>query len=122
MGEKKDLLVVDDESFNLQFIYEVLKDAYNVRLTTSGKLAIESVKIKCPDLIMLDIKMPILGGYEVCKILKSNPGTKKIPILFITGYVSESDEKKGYEAGGIGYLFKPFDSNELISIIKNILN
>lgn len=118
---KKDILIVDDVSVNLSFFYEILKDSYNVRLTTNGKLAIESAKRKCPDLFILDVKMPILNGYEVCKILKSDPVTKNAPVIFITGSIESDDREKGYAVGGIGYLIKPFDSHALKAKLKSTL-
>lgn len=121
MNNKKDILIVDDISVNLSFFHEILKDTYNIRLTTNGKLAIESAKKKCPDLIILDVKMPILDGYEVCKILKSDPVTKNAPVIFITGSIDSDDRDKGYAVGGIDYLIKPFDSNELKSKLKSTL-
>lgn len=122
MNKKKEILIVDDVSVNLRFLYETLKNNYAIRITTDGELAIESAKAKCPDLIILDVKMPNLDGFEVCKILKSNLETKDIPILFISGSVNSDDKKKCFAAGGIGFLIKPFDSNELKIQIESILS
>jgi len=108
------ILIVDDTTENLQLLSNILKDSgYKVRPATSGKLALQAVEAKKPDLILLDIKMPEMDGYEVCTILKENPKTKDIPILFISALNDLNDKLKAFHVGGLDYITKPFQFEEV---------
>jgi len=108
------ILIVDDTTENLQLLSNILKESgYKVRPATSGKLALQAVEAQKPDLILLDIKMPEMNGYEVCTILKSNPDTKDIPILFISALNDINDKLKAFQAGGLDYITKPFQFEEV---------
>jgi len=104
---KGSILIVDDESTNLQILSEALENNYDVSYATSGEDALEAVKEIHPDLIVLDVIMPKMNGYEVCTSLKNDPATTDIPIIFLTGQSSIGDETKGLEIGAIDYIRKP---------------
>src|SRR5260370_32456983 len=106
---QKTILVVDDTPINLGVISGALKDMYKTKVATNGEkaLAIASGEEK-PDLILLDVMMPAMDGYEVCRRLKANPETKDIPVIFLTGQTGAEDETKGFEVGAVDYIHKPF--------------
>jgi len=104
---KQTILVVDDTPINIEVLTEILKDDYNVRFAKNGVTAFKLVKKFIPDLILLDILMPEMDGFEVCKKLKESPITKNIPIIFVTAKNQEIDEAKGFELGAIDYISKP---------------
>jgi sigma-B regulation protein RsbU (phosphoserine phosphatase) len=107
--EKKLVLVVDDAPANLQVVRSILKDDFKIRVATSGAKALDLVKVKPhPDLILLDVMMPEMDGYEVCGILKSTPLARDIPVIFLTGKTETDDETKGFEVGAVDYIHKPF--------------
>ena len=108
-GQKKTLLVVDDAPANIQVVQSILKDEYKIRVATSGEKALELVKNQpLPDLILLDVMMPGLDGYQVCAQLKAAPETRDIPVIFLTGLTDIDDETKGLEIGAVDYIRKPF--------------
>lgn len=106
---QKTILVVDDTPINLGVISGALKDLYKTKVATNGEkaLAIACAEDK-PDLILLDVMMPEMDGYEVCRRLKANPETKDIPVIFLTGQTGAEDETKGFEVGAVDYIHKPF--------------
>jgi putative two-component system response regulator len=109
-----DILVVDDTLANLQLLANILKeDGYKVRPAINGNLALRAVAQKKPDLILLDIKMPEMDGYQVCQALKENPETKDIPVIFISALSDTSDKVKAFNMGGVDYLTKPFQFEEV---------
>src|ERR1051325_9843233 len=103
------ILVVDDNPTNLQLLSGMLRDrAYEVRVATSGKQAIASARTARPDLIMLDIMMPNLNGYETCQMLKTDAATRDVPVIFISALDQAVDKVKAFQAGGVDYVTKPF--------------
>ena len=115
VGEKKTVLVVDDAPANLQIVNSILKDDYKIRVATSGAKALVLVKVKpLPDLILLDVVMPDMDGYEVCGILKATPEARDIPVIFLTGKTEADDETKGFDMGAVDYIHKPF----LAAVVK----
>ncbi|WP_292433872.1 HD domain-containing phosphohydrolase [Methylobacter sp.] len=111
---RADILIVDDTLANLQLLSTLLKEeGYKVRPANSGVLALQAVAQKKPDLILLDIKMPEMDGYEVCEALKSNPETKNIPVLFISALNDVADKIKAFNVGGLDYINKPFQFEEV---------
>jgi sigma-B regulation protein RsbU (phosphoserine phosphatase) len=109
LREKKVVLLVDDEAANIQIVNSILKDEYKVRVATSGFKAMELVSATpVPDLILLDVVMPGMDGYEVCTRLKTSPETRDIPVVFLTGQTEATDETKGFELGAVDYIHKPF--------------
>ncbi|MCP4693019.1 MAG: response regulator [Desulfobacterales bacterium] len=113
---KQKLLIVDDAPTNIREITELLKSDYRVVFATSGPKALEMVATDSPpDLILLDIIMPEMDGIEVCRRLKSSSATKDIPIIFLTAKTESEDIIKGFQAGAVDYVTKPFNSSELYS-------
>lgn len=108
-------MVVDDTLANLRLLVNLLTaNGYKVRAASNGKLAVTSVQLSAPDLILLDILMPELNGYEVCKQLKADAQTKDIPIIFMSAINDVFDKVKAFEVGGIDYITKPFQVEEVL--------
>lgn len=106
---KPTILLVDDAPANIQVANAILKDDYRVRIATSGAKALELVKAKpAPDLILLDVEMPEMDGYEVCARLKADAETRDIPVIFLTGKTEAEDETRGFGVGAVDYVHKPF--------------
>src|SRR5690349_16622913 len=96
--EKKTVLVVDDAPANVHLVNEILHDSYRVRIATNGARGLELAKgTPGPDLILLDVVMPGMDGYEVCTRLKANPSTRDIPVIFLTGQTESTDETRGFD-------------------------
>jgi serine phosphatase RsbU (regulator of sigma subunit) len=107
--DKKIVLVVDDAPANIQVAQSILKDEYKIRVATSGSKALELVKVEpMPDLVLLDVMMPEMDGYEVCRRLKAEEVTRDIPVIFLTGKTDPEDETRGLEVGAVDYIRKPF--------------
>ena len=107
--ERKLVLIVDDAPANLQMMRSILKDDFKIRVATSGAKALDLVKAEPhPDLILLDVMMPQMDGYEVCELLKASPEAKDIPVIFLTGMTEAIDETKGSQVGAVDYIHKPF--------------
>ncbi len=107
--QKKTVLLVDDAPANIQVVTSILKDIYKIRVATSGAKALGLVKVAPPpDLILLDVMMPEMDGYEVCIQLKADPETRDIPVIFLTGQTEIEDETRGFEVGAVDYIHKPF--------------
>jgi len=108
--EKEKILIVDDTPVNIRVLVEALKDDYKLSIATNGKVALNYAMAEHPpDLVLLDIMMPELDGYEVCKRLKDQEKTKDIPIIFITAMSEESNETQGLEMGAVDYIVKPIN-------------
>ncbi len=117
--KKKSVLVVDDNLQNLQYLGNVLEEnGYEPTLTRNGPQALEFLENEKPDLILLDIMMPEMDGYEVCKILKEDVSVKEIPVIFITAKTETDDIVKGFDVGGVDYVTKPFNSAELLARVR----
>lgn len=113
------ILIVDDRIENLKALSKLLKkNAYQVRSTTSGEDALIYLERNIPDLILLDILMPNMNGYELCKTIKNNLLTKGIPILFISAIKDEIDKVKAFQLGGSDYISKPFQSHEVLARVS----
>jgi len=122
-GEKQaDILVVDDTLANVQLLSGLLRaQGYKVRPVLSGRQAIQAVQSHPPDLILLDITMPEMSGYEVCEQLKNDPATADIPIIFISALSEAFDKVKAFSVGGVDYVTKPFQSEEVQARIQTHL-
>lgn len=108
------VLIVDDMPKNIQMAMNMLKDeGYHMFYAKDGKMALKLVKEQEFDLILLDVMMPLMNGFEVCEILKSDEKTSSIPVIFLSGKDSSEDIQKSYEVGGIDYIVKPFIDIEL---------
>ena len=108
-----DILIVDDIPQNLRLLMKILADeGYNVRPAKHGRAALMTIEAKRPDLILLDIQMPELDGYQVCEQLKGNPDTENIPIIFISAHNELFDKVRAFAVGGVDYITKPFQAEE----------
>ena len=106
---QKIVLLVDDAPANIQMVNSILKDTYKTRIATSGAKALElASQDPAPDLILLDVMMPEMDGYEVCSRLKAVSNTRDIPVIFLTGQTETADETKGFDVGAVDYIHKPF--------------
>jgi phosphoserine phosphatase RsbU/P len=107
--DKQVILLVDDTPANIHIAQAILRDEFKVRVATNGAKALELVKAEpVPALILLDIEMPGMDGYEVCNHLKADPQTRDIPVIFLTAKTESEDETKGFEVGAVDYVHKPF--------------
>ena len=119
---KAEILVVDDNHDNLRLLTDMLmKKGYYVRPVSDGNLAISAAMQRIPDLILLDILMPEVDGFEVCKQLKSDDRTRQVPVIFITGLNRLNDKIKAFAQGGIDYIIKPFQEEEVLARINTHL-
>lgn len=118
-GQKWKIMVVDDEKMNLSLIGHILADDYELSFAQNGEKALEIVTKVKPHIILLDVTMPGLDGFEVCKRLKANPETKRIPVIFITGVADIVNEKHGFEVGGVDYITKPITPSIVLARLEN---
>ena len=119
---KADILIVDDTPTNISLLTQMLANqGYSVRAATNGQRALESVNALPPDLIMLDIRMPGLNGFEVCERLKAEENTRDIPVIFISALDDVEDKVRGFKVGGIDYITKPFQLEEVLVRTENHL-
>ena len=118
----KTIFIADDESGFVSTLKSRLEfEGFEVTTAPDGKSALDRITNEMPDLILLDIMMPAMNGYQVCRELKENPDTNPIPILMLTAKSQESDKFWGKEAGADAYMTKPFDMDELIVEIRGLL-
>ena len=118
-----EILIVDDTPANLRLLAQMLTErGYNVRAVTSGDRALESLQITPASLILLDIRMPEMDGYEVCRRVKEDPQTKDIPIIFISALNEIEDKVKGFDVGGVDYITKPFQFEEVLARVDTHLS
>ena len=117
-----DVLVVDDTLENLELLSEMLKaNGYKVRPVTGGVPALQAAKSSPPDLILLDINMPDMNGYDVCQRLKADVALKGIPVIFISALGDSEDKVKAFQCGGVDYITKPFRMDEVLARVKTHL-
>ncbi len=113
------ILVVDDNPQNLRLLVGMLSEkGYRVRPAPNGALALRSVQSTLPDLILLDIRMPHMDGYEVCRKLKADSRARDVPVIFISGKVETADKLKAFDAGGVDYITKPFQVDEVMARVE----
>lgn len=122
MTEKQSLLLVDDEPTNLRVLRTVLQEQYRLLFAKSGEEALQLVQKEQPDLILLDVMMPGLTGFDVCARLKANPATSAIPVIFVTALKDEMDETKGFEVGAVDYITKPISPAVVRARVKTHLS
>lgn len=121
MIKRKTILIVEDNPFNLDMFVSILSNEYQVRVATDGESALKTALKLIPDLILLDVKIPKMDGFEVCGTLKANSVTKDIPVIFLTSLSDAEDEEKGLAVGGADYIIKPFNPALMLARIKNHL-
>jgi DNA-binding response OmpR family regulator len=121
--KKGKILVVDDEVNITQILqFSIGAEGFDVLTAQNGEEAIEKARREQPDLIILDIMMPKIDGYEACRILKANPLTRNIPVVLLTAKGREIDKRLGFEVGATDYIVKPFSPNKLIERIHRLLS
>jgi signal transduction histidine kinase len=121
-GSKADILIVDDTPDNIRFLSSMLMEqGYNVRKALSGRMALTAAQTLPPDLILLDINMPGMNGYEVCQQLKEYEQTRSVPVIFLSALDDVLDKVKAFQAGGIDYISKPFQLEEVLIRIQTQL-
>jgi len=109
MEQERKILLVDDEPANLEALIEAMEQKYQVSVAINGARALKLAAAEPqPDLILLDVVMPEMDGYEVCRRLKADPRTAPIPIIFVTGRNAQEDEQRGLDLGAVDYITKPF--------------
>lgn len=119
--ERANLLVVDDTEINVDLLVETLAGDYAVRVALDGESALRSVARALPDLILLDVMMPGMDGFEVCRRLKEDPAARNIPVIFLTALSQEEDEARGLELGAADYISKPFTPALVKARVRNHL-
>lgn len=120
---EKTILVVDDETSNIDIVKNVLSNKYKIKAATSGERAIMvAQKAPQPDLILLDIMMPGMDGYQACKQLKLNPQTRNIPVIFVSAKVTPDEKQRGMDIGALAYVTKPIQPNDLIETVDTIIS
>jgi two-component system, OmpR family, response regulator len=116
------ILIVDDFLENVRLLSTILEhNGYQTRKAISGSMALTAVEASPPSLILLDIRMPEMNGYEVCEYLKSNPKTAQIPIIFLSASEDVIDKGKAFQVGGADYITKPFHIEEVLARVKHQL-
>ena len=119
--DKQTILIVDDTVANIQVLNESLQAEYRILFATNGSEALKVALESIPDLILLDIMMPEMDGYEVCRRVKADPALKDIPVIFTTALSEVTDERKGLDLGAADYITKPFNPDILKLRVKNHL-
>jgi diguanylate cyclase (GGDEF)-like protein len=121
--KKPKILIVDDVPENIRMLMEILKQDYATIPATSGEFALEKVlSASLPDLVLLDLLMPVMDGYEVCRRLKENPKTRDIPVIFITSVSETRDNARAFELGAMDYITKPFNTATVKARVKTHVN
>ncbi|NJN30512.1 MAG: response regulator [Synechococcales cyanobacterium RM1_1_8] len=122
MGAIADILLVDDTAYNLRFLAHILnRRGYEVRKALSSAMALVAVQTRQPDLILLDVMMPEIDGYELCRRLKADPSTQAIPIIFLTALNEASEKVKAFRIGAADYITKPFQTEEVCARVNHQL-
>ncbi|NOQ93146.1 MAG: response regulator [Methylophaga sp.] len=117
MTQQYTILAVDDEPFNLEILEELLEDDYNLVTAENGQICLDTVKESNPDLILMDVNMPVLNGLETCQKLKEDFEVSNIPVIFVSALSTTEEKMAGYKAGGEDYITKPFNEDELLAKI-----
>ena len=121
MNDRPRILVVDDHPVNIAIVEELLRDEYIVESVESGEDAIEAAQRSKPDLVLLDVMLPEMDGYETCRRLRALPQLDQMPIIMLSAKAMEDDRQRGFEAGAIDYFTKPFDMDDLSARISGLL-
>ncbi|MDY0268038.1 response regulator [Trichloromonas sp.] len=120
-GERPRILIVDDAPQNLRHLSGLLRGTYRISVAVSGREALALAAERPHDLILLDVVMPEMDGYEVCRRLKAFPATRQIPVIFITGLTAEEERPQSLEAGAADFIAKPIDPEKLQAKIRDCL-
>ena len=117
-GAKPKLLIVDDQTINVQLLFDAFQGDYQVSMATSGAMALETCARELPDLVLLDVMMPDMDGYEVCQSLKADTLTAGIPVIFVTAHTDDASEKRGLEIGAVDFISKPINIKVVRARVK----
>ncbi|MBO0348989.1 response regulator [Phormidium pseudopriestleyi FRX01] len=113
------ILIVDDVLDNIRLLSRILvKRGYQTRKALNGSMALTAIKASKPHLILLDVQMPEMSGFELCQLIKSHPDTADIPIIFVSANDDSSEKRKAIQFGGVDYIPKPFNIEKLVEVIK----
>lgn len=115
------ILIVDDTEENIDILIEAFGNEYDIAVAMDGETALESLEEEIPDIILLDIMMPDMDGYEVCRRIKENKQLSKVPIIFLTAMTDIDSKLKGFELGAADYITKPFDISEIKTKVNSNL-
>ena len=118
LAVKPTILIADDTPANLTLLASLLQPTYTVKACTRGQKTLDIVAEQAPDLVLLDIEMPDLSGYEVCRRLKANPQTQEIPVIFLTSKTDAESEELGLTMGAVDYIMRPINPAILLSRVK----
>ncbi|MBU1669487.1 MAG: response regulator [Actinobacteria bacterium] len=122
MGDRQLVVIAEDEQQIADLIrFKLEKSGYEVIWGENGKLALELVSERRPDLVILDVMMPVMDGFEVLRLLKGDEDTRNIPVIMLTARGMEADVLRGFDTGAVDYLTKPFSVSELAARVKSIL-
>ncbi|HEX5364183.1 MAG TPA: response regulator, partial [Gallionella sp.] len=122
MTNKGRILAVDDTPESLRLLTDILKaEGYEVRAAISGELALHAAALNPPELILLDIRMPGMNGYEVCRSLKAQPATRDVPVIFVSAASETSEKVEGFAVGGVDFVTKPYQRDELLARVRTHL-
>ncbi|MDM8548834.1 response regulator [Desulfobacterales bacterium HSG2] len=122
-SDRHEILVVEDTPESLRLLMDILTNhGYRVRPALNGSLALRSASVKTPDMILLDVKMPNMDGYEVCRRLKADERTREIPVIFISALGETAEKIEGFKAGGVDYITKPFELEEVLARVGTHLH
>ena len=117
------ILVIDDDPVHIRLIEKVLtQEGYRVLSTDDAPLGLETAIKERPDLIVLDVMMPIINGFNICRLMKSEEGVKDIPIILLTSRITEEDQRIGWEVGANGYMLKPLNTAEFLTKVRELLS
>ncbi len=118
----KSILIVEDNQTNAQLLKDVLViKGYDVDIVTNGDDALASMEKSKPDLVLMDVQLPGMDGYEVTRIMRGNPETKELPVIAVTAYALKGDEAKAMDAGCDGYMSKPINTRELPKMVEKLI-
>jgi len=121
MDRRKTIMIVDDTEMNIDILVEALQDDYELIVAINGLVAIELLEEQKPDLILLDIIMPEMNGYDVLKTLKKNPHLERIPVILLSAITDSDSKTKGFSLGAVDYVTKPFEVVEVKARVKTQL-
>jgi DNA-binding response OmpR family regulator len=115
------ILIVDDVKTNIDVLLQALRDSYKLSVATDGASALRSAEKNPPDLVLLDIMMPGMDGYEVCRRLRESPAMREVPVMFLSALDEVTNKARGFEVGGNDYLTKPFEMLEVKARVHSLL-
>ncbi len=115
------ILVVDDQPVNIRMLHMVLSRDYQVLMATSGAQAVSVCTAQAPDLVLMDVMMQGMDGYEACRQIKALPATSRIPVVFVTAHEDEQERARGLAAGAHDFISKPVDPQQVLALLRRIL-